>query len=232
MSGASVGIVGGLGVGATVHYYERITAACKARRISPDLVIVHADVEHGQSLVRAGRLDALADYLAGFIERLGRAGATAAVLPAVTPHICIAELRQRARLPLVDIMESIATGLNARKLRRVALFGTVFTMEGSLWGQLVPLCPDVEIVKPRPDEIAFIGGAYQRILDTQKADAADAAALRRIAAELQRRDRVEAVLLAGTDLAVMFDESNAGFPAIDVARLHIDTIVERLAGPA
>jgi len=27
----------------------------------------------------------------------------------------------------------------------------------------------------------------------------------------------------------MFDETTAGFPAIDVARLHIDAIVERLA---
>jgi aspartate racemase len=40
---------------------------------------------------------------------------------------------------------------------------------------------------------------------------------------------VEAILLAGTDLAVIFDEETAGFPAIDVARLHIDAIVERLA---
>ena len=47
-----VGIVGGLGVGATVHYYEKIAAACKARDVVPDLVITHADVDHGQSLVR------------------------------------------------------------------------------------------------------------------------------------------------------------------------------------
>jgi aspartate racemase len=106
----------------------------------------------------------------------------------------------------------------------VALFGTTFTMEGGLWGQLA----GVEIAKPRPDEIAFVGAAYQRILDTQTADAADAAALRRIAGDLARRDGVEAILLAGTDLALMFDEATAGFPCIDVARLHIDAIVERL----
>jgi aspartate racemase len=110
----------------------------------------------------------------------------------------------------------------------VALFGTVFTMEGSLWGQLRS---GVHIVKPQADEIAFIGRAYQRILDSQAADADDADGLRRIAAELQRRDGVEAILLAGTDLAVMFDEATAGFPALDVARLHIDAIVGRLCAP-
>ena len=67
---ACVGIIGGLGVGATVHYYEKITAACKARGMVPDLVFVHADVDRGQGFVRAGKLDGLADYLAGFIERM------------------------------------------------------------------------------------------------------------------------------------------------------------------
>jgi aspartate racemase len=222
---ACVGIVGGLGVGATVHYYEKITAACKARGVIPDLVIVHADVDRGQGFVRDGKLDALADYLASFIDRLGAADAKAAVLPAVTPHICISELTARIRLPLINIVESIGSELRTRKLKRVALFGTTFTMEGSLWGQL----SGVEIVKPQPDEIAFVGKAYQRILDTQNGNADDTAGLRRIAADLQRRDGVEAILLAGTDLAVIFDEATAGFPCIDVARVHIDAIVERLA---
>jgi aspartate racemase len=153
---ACVGIVGGLGVGATVHYYEKIAAACKARGIVPDLVIAHADVDTGQNLVRASKLDELADYPASFIERMARAGAGMAVIPAVTPHICIAQLLKRARLPLINIVDPIGTELSARKLRRVALFGTVFTVEGGLWGQL----PSVDIVKPRPDEVAFIGQAY------------------------------------------------------------------------
>jgi aspartate racemase len=221
---ACVGIVGGLGVGATVHYYEKITAACKARGVVPDLVIIHADVDRGQGFVRDGKLDALADYLASFIDRLGAAGARTAVLPAVTPHICIAELTARIRLPLINIVDTIGAELRTRKLKRVALFGTTFTMEGSLWGQL----SGVEIVKPQPDEIAFVGKAYQRILDTQNGNADDTAGLRRIAADLQRRDGVEAILLAGTDLAVIFDEATAGFPCIDVARVHIDAIVKRL----
>jgi len=224
-----VGIVGGLGVGATVHYYEKITAACKARGIVPDLVIAHADVDHGQSLVRAGKLDELADYLASFIERMARAGAEVAVMPAVTPHICITQLLKRIRVPLINIVDPVGAELSARKLRRVALFGTVFTVQGGLWGQLQVHSPGVDIVKPQPDEIDFIGKAYQRILDTQRGNEADTAGLRRIAADLARRDGVEAILLAGTDLAVIFDEANAGFPAIDVARLHIDAIVERLA---
>ena len=224
MTGTCVGIVGGLGVGATVHYYEKITAACAARGVIPDLVFVHADANRGQGFIRAGRLDQLADYLAGFIDRLGAAGADIAVMPAVTPHICLAETRDRTRVPILSIFDPLAAEIRARKLRRVALFGTIFTMQGSLWGAL----SDVEIVKPQPAEMDFVGKAYQRILDNQT-EPADAQGLRRVAADLQRRDGVESILLAGTDLAVMFDdEASAGFPCLDVAQAHIDANVDRL----
>src|SRR5260370_35350377 len=110
-------------------------------------------------------------------------------------------------------------------MQRWVQIGNLITLEGSWWGQLY----GVDSVKPHPEEIAFVGKAYQHILDTQRGDDGDTAGLRRIAGELQRRDGVEAILLAGTDLAVIFDETTAGFPAIDVARLHIDAIVERVA---
>src|SRR5262249_60417664 len=82
---AGVGIVGGLGVGATIHYYEKITAACKARGVVPDLVIAHADVDYGQSLIRTGQLGELAKYLAGVLSRLAPAGAGQAVAPGGPP---------------------------------------------------------------------------------------------------------------------------------------------------
>ena len=211
-----VGIVGGLGVDATVHYYERIAAGCKARGIVPDLVFVHADVERGQAFVRAGDLEGLAAYLAGFIERMARAGAEVAVIPAVTPHVCLAQIKPLLPVPLISIVDPLAAELRARGTRRVALFGSVYTVQASLWGLLT----GVEITKPQPDEIAFIGQAYQRILDGQPSPG-DADALRRIAAET--------ILIAGTDLTALFDEQSAGFPCLDVARLHIDAIVEALA---
>jgi aspartate racemase len=220
----AVGIVGGLGVGATVHYYERITRQCKARGVVPDLVIAHADVDYGQQLIREGKLGELAKYLAGFIERLARAGAKTAVLPAVTPHLCIKELTPLLAIPLLNIVEVLAAELKRRGAKRIALMGSIFTVQGSLWSQLA----NVEIVKPQPDETAFIGAAYQRILDG-RTEPDDADGLRRIANKLRERDRVETVLLAGTDLAVMFDERTAGFPCLDVARLHIEAIVEKLA---
>jgi aspartate racemase len=225
---ACIGIVGGLGVGATIHYYEKITAACTARGIVPDLLFNHADANTGQAFVRAGRLDQLGDYLARYIDQLAAGGAQAVAIPAVTPHIAIAEVKARTKVPLIDIVETLGAELRSRKVKRVALFGTIFTMQGSLWGQMTPKTSGAEIVKAQPGEMKFVGEAYQRLLDTRAPAPGDVDRLREIAATLQERDGVETILLAGTDLTVIFDETNAGFPCIDVARPHIDAIVARL----
>ena len=159
-----------------------------------------------------------------YIEQLARAGAEAVAIPAVTPHIAIAEIKARTKVPLIDIMETLGAELRGKGLKRVALFGTIYTMQGSLWGQVT----EAAIVKASADEMAFIGTAYQRLLDSRTPAPGDVDRLREIAAALQKREGVEAILLAGTDLTVIFDEANAGFPCIDVARPHIDAIVARL----
>ena len=56
--------------------------------------------------------------------------------------------------------------------------------------------------------------------------------LRELAHTLIRRDGAEAVLLAGTDLSMVMNEENAGFPTLDCAGVHIKAITQRLLGVA
>jgi aspartate racemase len=53
-------------------------------------------------------------------------------------------------------------------------------------------------------------------------------ALAALARTLIARDGAEAIVLAGTELALVLNEENAGFPAVDCARLHLDAILRRM----
>jgi len=46
----------------------------------------------------------------------------------------MAELMPRIDLPLINMVDATGAELRARKIKRVTLFGSIFTMEGSLWG--------------------------------------------------------------------------------------------------
>jgi aspartate racemase len=219
-----LGLIGGLGVGATIHYYKELVKAHSAWGRVPDLVMAHADVNRVLRDAAAGDTRRLAAYLAELLQRLSSAGARIAAIPAVTSHICIAELLELSPMPLVSLPAEILREIQFRQLKRVALFGTRFTMETRMFG----LLPGVEVVVPRTDEVDLIHAAYVQIVNAGCGTEEHYRGLRAIAHTLCERERVEAVVLAGTELSLIFNETNTDFPHIDGARVHLAAIMRDL----
>jgi aspartate racemase len=220
--GRVLGLVGGLGPNATVYYYNGLIAAHKAQGRVARMIIAHADVDHGRPLAEAGKLDELARYLNGFIDSTAAGGAEMAAIVAVTPHICSAQLLPLLRIPLIDMVATVADEIAARGLKRVALLGTRSTVQSRMFGRL-----GVEVVMPKPDEIDFINNAYLDIV-YDRSTPAGIDRLRELARTLIKRDGAESVLLAGTDLSMVLNEGNAGFPTIDCAGVHVAAITRKL----
>ena len=82
-----------------------------------------------------------------------------------------------------------------------------------------------DVISPRSQEIAEIHRIYLELATTGHTSEANVRALRDIARAIIRRDRIEAVVLAGTDLRLIFDEESAGFPAFDCASAHLTVIL-------
>jgi len=206
----SLGLIGGLGSGATLHYYREL-----AKAHAGEFLIIQADMDLVVGHVRRGDRSGLAEYFARLIERLAHGGAELAAISAVTPHICIRELEKITVLPLVNIIDETAAEIRSKRYKRVALFGTRFVVESRLFGML----EGVEVVVP--DQLETIHEAY---MQTVEGKTEGRAVLSKIAHELP----VDAVVLAGADLALVFDETNTDFPHIDCAKTHIQAIVRRL----
>ncbi len=219
-----LGLVGGLGVGATVHYYEKLARAHEANGRTLDIVIVHAETSRVFEYVQAGDSGGLAEYLAGFIHRLKAAGAEVAAIPAVTPHFCIRELIALSSLPVFDIFEPLAQELESRAALRVAVFGTRFVMESGLFGFI----EKVEIVRPEPEEMSFIHDTYVELARLGRGSEEQYRSLSALAHSLREREELDAIVLAGTDLALIFNEGNTDFPCIDCAALHLKAILDGL----
>jgi len=126
------------------------------------------------------------------------------------------------RIPLIDMVSTVADAVRARGLKRIALFGTRSTVESRMFGRL-----GVDVVMPKPDEIDFVHNAYLDVV-YDRSTPAGIDKLRELAHTLIRRDGAEAVLLAGTDLSMVLNEQSAGFPTLDCAGVHIAAITKRL----
>src|SRR5215472_12161291 len=104
----NLGLIGGLSPGATIHYYREL-----AKGQPGELLIVHADMQRVRGDVERGDRAGLAAYFARLIERLARGGAEVAAISAVTPHICIRELKAISPLPLIDVIELVEKEIRA-----------------------------------------------------------------------------------------------------------------------
>jgi len=226
--GRCLGLVGGLGVGATIHYYQKLARAHEEQGRTLDIVITHAETSRVFEYVEAGDRDGLAEYLLVFIRRLKAAGAEFAAIPAITPHYCVRELIAASPLPLFNIFDPLAEELAVRGVRRIAVFGTRYVMESSLYG----LAGDVEIIRPTSDEMDTIHNTYLELLQKGAGTDEQRSNLTAIAHTLRQRDGADAIVLAGTDLSLLFNETNTAFPYIDCAALHLRRILHGLLDEA
>ncbi len=218
-----IGLIGGIGVAATVAYYQKLTAAVVAKGQHLDLTIVHADV---QELLRNNREDdrqAQAQAYATLINRLKVAGCDCAAITSLGGHFCFDETVPLASLPLVSAVTPLDDFFSDQGLGTVGLLGTRVVMQTQLYGQL----RKTRAVTPG-DTLETVGQTY---LDM---------AVSGSCTEDQRNLFVEAgqrmvddmganaIVLAGTDLNLAFDGIDPGYRVIDALDVHVD-LLARLA---
>jgi aspartate racemase len=229
----SAGMIGGLGPESTVDYYRFIIARFRAQNPDggyPHLIINSLDVDKGISMLDAGRLDELADYLAAGVQSLVRAGADFGFIAANTPHLVFDEVQRRSEIPLLSIVRATSDYAKALGLKKVGLFGTGFTMKASFY-------PDefesagIALVRPNESEREFIHRKYigellknQFLPETRKE-------ILSIAQRMKTEDDIEALVLAGTELPLLLRESGSTeIPFLDTTVIHVEAIVNQLLG--
>jgi len=205
--GRCLGLIGGLGPAATIHYYRELVKAHAAHDSVLRLLMLHADVNRVLNDVERGDFLALAEYLGDCVRSLSEAGADVAAVSAVTPHICAPDFERIAPLPIVNLVDEVVREVQQRGLRRVALFGTRFTVTSGLFGQL----RTVVVVPPHRQELDYIHSVYVRLVQTGAGAQEDHDGLTAVARRLRARDGVEAIILAGTELSLVFSETTQIF---------------------
>ncbi len=220
-----IGLIGGIGVSATLVYYKRLTDAIAAAGHKADLTIVHADVKTlvGNNL-NDRRAEQAAEY-AILLERLHNAGADCATITSLGGHFCYNETREISPLPLVSAIAPMDGYFAEQGIRRVGLLGTQVVMRTRLYGQLAQT--EAVVID---DEIEELGQAYQDMAISGVATDADRARFLDAGQRLVNDLGADAVVLAGTDLGLVFDDATPGYPVIDALDVHVGVLAKLATG--
>ena len=221
-----IGLIGGIGPGATEFYYRGLVEAHAAAERPLELTIVQAEARDMVANLTAGDARAQAAIFLRLVERLAAAGADAAAVTSLGGHFCIAELAAASPLPLIDLVTEMAATLTARGVARVGLLGTRTVMDSHIYGAI----PAIEVVLPQGAELDATHEAYIAMASAGRVTEDQRALFFRLGAELVREQGAEVVVLVGTDLFLAFDGRDCGFPVIDCARVHVDALARASLG--
>lgn len=217
-----IGLIGGIGPAATVFYYDRIVRAYDAAQQKLELTIAHTSARMLSANVNAGRAEEQATEYLRVTRQLAAAGAHAVAITSMGGQFCVREFAVVSPLPIINGPIAVADRLKLLGLRRVGILGTRIVMQTALYGSLQDLDP----VVPADALLQQVNDDYVAIAIAGQVNAEQRQRLLYAANRLIQREGASAILLAGTDLNLVFDEAlELGYPVIDSAAVHVDAIV-------
>jgi aspartate racemase len=227
-----LGIVGGLGPESTLDYYrmaidlwrDRTSGASHPRLLVDSLDGVHIfEFGHHQAWGDVG--EAIADSLL----RLGAARAGMALIASNTAHLALDAIGPTA-IPFIHIADATTARAVSAGHRRLGLLGTRYIMTSAIYpGRLERA--GIDLVTPPNEAMDFIQEVYFGELVKGVLRAETRTRLEAIVAAMRDRDRVDGVILGGTELPlILTGESAAGIPLLNTARIHVAAGLAWLAG--
>jgi aspartate racemase len=227
----TLGIIGGLGPESTIDYYGRIITLYR-QRISdgsyPQFVINSINLKKGLDFMDANNLTGMADFLVEEIGKLRRAGATFGLISANTPHVVFDEVASKSPIPLISIVEATCAEAKMRKLKRLALIGTRYTMQATFYPKVFSR-EGIELLTPDPEDQTYVHNKYLNELIPGKFLPETRAGLVAIVDRMKAKHDIDGVILAGTELPLILrDSEHEGIPFLDTTQIHCEAAVTEM----
>ncbi len=178
----TVGILGGMGPEATAYFYELIIKHTRAKKDQEHIkVIIFSNPEippRTDAILETG--PSPAPLLVEGFRRLHDAGADFVVMPCVTAHHFITEIREQMDLPLISLLDESVRWAKKEipEIRKAGLIASTGTIKSRLFHETFGQA-GIEIITPEEEEQAqvmeaifgdqgikagFISGAPKEIL--------------------------------------------------------------------
>ncbi len=226
-----LGMIGGLGPESTVDYYKLIVSAYRERTRDdsyPPMIINSIDLQKIVRLMEAEDYAAVVNVMVTEVQKLANAGAEFGLIGSNTPHIAFDEIRRRAAIPLISIVEATCEEARSQGLSKLGLFGSGFTMKARFYQEIFAR-QGMMVVVPEAAEQECIHAKYMDELVKGIFLPKTRASLLEIVEGLKKRHGIQGLILGGTELPLILrDAPDCGIPFLDTARIHVNAAVREM----
>jgi aspartate racemase len=222
-----IGILGGMSPESTAAYYEYITRTYTERYGDygyPEIIIYSVSFQSYVDWPNQGRWDLVAQGLSDAAQKLEAAGADLILIATNTMHLVFDQVQASVQVPMLSLLDAVASAIREQGLETVGLLGTRFTMEKAFYQDalarqgitvLVPDAADREVV----NAVIYDELVAGRIRDESRAGFV--AIVQRLA---QRG--AKGVILGCTEIPLLIGETDTGLPLFDTTAIHAEAALQ------
>jgi aspartate racemase len=224
----TIGFIGGMSWESTVVYYE--LANRKVREMlggchSCKCIMLSVEFDEIQRLQHQNKWDELNAIMADAARRLEMAGADIIVLCTNTMHLCESAIKQNISIPFLHIAEATGEEIINRKISKVALLGTRFTMEKDFYKELLRTKYGIEVLIPTQEERQQIHNIIYNKLVQGIIDEGSRRKFVSIINCLQVQG-AQGVILGCTEIPLLISDADVNIPTLNTTKIHAEKAVE------
>jgi aspartate racemase len=222
----TLGLMGGMSWVSTIEYYKLINEGVNKRlggNHAARLAMFSVNFGEIAEIVAKADWDRFLDMATDACRRLEAAGAEGIILCANTAHIVADRLTPRLKVPLIHLVDAVASEIKRAGLDQVSLLGTRFTMEADFFRDRLKQSGITAVTPGQPDrdwihstifnelgKNIFLPATKQRYLDIIGALAKGGA---------------QGAILGCTEIPLIIKPEDLPGPSFDTTAIHADAAV-------
>ncbi len=224
----TIGLLGGMSWESTLDYYRIINEEVRKRLgdlHSAKILMYSFDFKEIEILQKEGKWKEAADVLADESIKLEAAGADCILICTNTMHKLADDVQERIHIPLLHIADVTAEKIKSKKLKKVGLLGTIFTMEEEFYRGRLQKKYDLEVVIPEKNERKSVNDIIFKELCMGIKKKESKEKLMKIINDF-KSNGCEGVILGCTELPILIKQKYVKIPVFDTTRIHAEAAVD------
>ena len=167
--------------------------------------------------IYAGNWQGVADLMLSSAQKLAACGADFLICPDNTIHHAFHLVAPQSPLPWLHIVQEVANAANQRGFRKLGVTGTKYTMEGTVYPQLLTAA-GIEYVVPHTEQRARIDHIIMDELVNGIFTDESRTYFREVIGKLSHQG-CDAVILGCTEIPLIIDDDTSPLPTLDSTRI-------------
>jgi aspartate racemase len=177
--------------------------------------------------VRTKEYEKLINLLILNINKLKSIGADFVAISSNTPHIVIDEVIKKVNVPIINIVEETRKAAQNKRLKKVLLTGTLFTMNSNFFQKEFSQ-NNIECIVPDDIEKGIIQDIIFPDLENGIINEKDKNTFIKICNKRIIEESIDGIILGCTELPLLIRETDFNIPVLNTMEIHINSIVESI----